>query len=279
MEEQRQGTGVEPGQPIRTRLRRGRRNPLEEQLQRLPALPQCPPAAHRRSDQRTQRLALRARSRRAAALRPVPPRRRACRQAGTSGRRRQESPGAAPSSCIYALSPTIDESRTGSPQASTRDSAWRRRTAAAAGGSRRQNKRRAEDLGALPQTPALLGDEPGRANHGEWLGSCAVISSSATPRGTRPAAPGQAVMCGQGNQRARKLTGTYVHANDGLPWYVRPGMATPARRGDDPQLHSVERLLTVAITTGYNARFLAMSARHCIRNGSSTRLDVKSSSQ
>lgn len=128
-------------------------------------------------------------------------------------------------------SPAIDGTRTSSPQAST----VTLRLAETDDGQLHEETeaRRAENLGAPPQTPALLGDEPGHANQGEWLRSCAVISPPATTRDTRPAAPGQAVLCGQDNQRTRKVTGPHVHANDGLPRHVRPGMASPARRGDD----------------------------------------------
>lgn len=143
VEEQRQGTGIEPGQPIRTRLRRGRRNPLEEQLQRLSVLLSVP--AWQRTAAATNEhnawpcalarggLRLFGRSRRggARAGKPAPP-------VGGGKSRQALRP-------LHASTPPPNDRRprTSSPQASTRDSAWGRRAAAAAGRRGRQNKRRA----------------------------------------------------------------------------------------------------------------------------------------
>jgi hypothetical protein len=61
----------------------------------------------------------------------------------------------------------------------------------------------------------------------------AVISSPVTARDARPAPLGQAVIVRVGQPVGEEGHREQGHANDGVTWRVRPGMATPARQGDD----------------------------------------------
>ncbi|MCW2913913.1 MAG: hypothetical protein JWN52_1981 [Actinomycetia bacterium] len=49
----------------------------------------------------------------------------------------------------------------------------------------------------------------------------------------RPAPPGQAVIVHAGQPASEKGHREQVHTNDDVTCRVRPGMATPARQGDD----------------------------------------------
>lgn len=167
------------------------------------------------------------------------PARRRLRLSGRSARgRRAPAPQSdaevmAAADCWCLISPRGEEGETGhrcrpEPDIMTRNARQtprRVRRGKVEGGER--------ELGAPPQTPALLGDggdlAKGAGRYGEGghlLAGHHTGCQTVRPRSSRPVTAGQPA-------REERRPGHMEHAKDDLTPSYRPGMAPPARRGDD----------------------------------------------